>query len=121
MWHVTDPSISGDEVNSLSFATRSIADLFSALTTFEPHPPFYYTFLHVWVALAGQSELALRAPSALMSTFGVACGYSAGRDIGGRRTGLATAAILALSQFSILHAQDARMYAALQAWVALYL
>ncbi len=121
LWRIGAPSVSGDEVNSLFFATRPLPELVAALATNEPHPPFYYLFLGGWIAAAGQSELALRLPSALFGTLGVAAGYAAGRVIGGPRAGLGTAMLLALSQFSILHAQDARMYAVLQAFVALYL
>ncbi len=121
VWHLTSVSVCCDEINSLSFASRPLGDLLAALATFEPHPPFYYAFLHGWLAVVGQSEFALRYPSVLFSTLGIAAAYRFGRDIGGWTAGLASAAILATSQFSVLHAQDARMYAALQAWVALYL
>jgi hypothetical protein len=121
IWRLDGWSISGDEVNSISFATRPLTDLFAALATTEPHPPFYYGFLHLWLPLVGTSEFALRFPSVVFGTLGLAGAYAAGRGVGGRWAGLATAAIFAASQYSVVQAQDGRMYAALQAWVALYL
>jgi hypothetical protein len=120
-WRVTALSVSTDEMDSLLFARLPLADLFAALAMREPHPPFYYLLLHGWVALSGQSELALRFPSVAGGALAVAGAYNAGRTLGGRSTGLATGVLLALSQFSVLHAQEARMYSLLQAWCALYL
>lgn len=121
IWRVSAFSVTGDEMDSLLFAAMPFRQLFGALATREPHPPFYYVLLHLWVPLAGQSELALRYPSVLFGALGVASAYNAGRTVGGRSAGLAAAAILATSQFSVLHAQEGRMYAILQAWVALFL
>src|SRR5262245_8539000 len=121
IWHLATFSVCCDELNSLSFATRPLGDLLQALATSEPHPPFYYEFLHGWVIFAGQSELALRYPSVMFGTFGVACGYRLGREIGGRGGGVASALLFATSQYAVLQSQDARMYAALQAAVALFL
>lgn len=121
LWHLNTLSISGDEVISIKLATQPLADLLATLATSEPHPPFYYSLLHFWLPVAGQSEFALRFPSVLLGTLGVASAYSGGRFVWGRWGGLATAAIFAVSQYSVLQAQNGRMYAALQAWVALYL
>ena len=121
IWRLSAFSLNPDEFDSILFATMPIGQLFNALATYEPHPPFYYVFLHVWLIIAGQTELAVRFPSVAFGTIAIAGAYSSGRAIGGRSAGVAAAAILAASQFSILHAQDARMYAALQAWIALYL
>jgi uncharacterized membrane protein len=121
LWHLTSFSVCCDELNSLAFATRPLGELFQALATTEPHPPFYYTFLHAWLIVAGQSELALRYPSVLFGTFGVACAYRCGREIRGISGGLASGLLFATSHYAVLQSQDARMYAALQSWVALFL
>jgi 4-amino-4-deoxy-L-arabinose transferase-like glycosyltransferase len=121
LWRLDALSISGDEVISIGLATRPLGVLLATLATSEPHPPFYYGLLHFWLPVAGQSEFALRFPSVLLGTLGVASAYATGRFVGGRWAGLATAAIFAASQFSVLEAQNGRMYAALQAWAALYL
>ncbi|HLZ10426.1 MAG TPA: glycosyltransferase family 39 protein, partial [Chloroflexota bacterium] len=121
VWRLSAFSITYDELDSILFADMRVRDLFAALATYEPHPPFYYLFLHGWLNLAGRSDFALRFPSVTFGTLAVATAYSAGRCIGGRAVGLAAMAILAVSQLSIAYSQDGRMYAALQAFVALYL
>jgi hypothetical protein len=121
VWRLTERSVCCDELNSLSFAKRPLGDLLAALATAEPHPPFYYAFLHAWVLFSGESELALRYPSVLFGTFAVACVYRAGRDLGGPGVALASSFLLAINQYALLQSQNARMYAALQAWVALFL
>jgi hypothetical protein len=120
-WRLTASSVSPDEMDSLLFARLPLANLLGMLATREPHPPVYYLLLHCWVLVSGQSELALRFPSLAGGALAVAGTYNAGRTLGGRSVGLATAALLALSQFSVLHSQEARMYSLLQAWCALYL
>lgn len=121
VWQVTSLSVSGDEINSVHFSTLPFGEFWDAVRRNEPHPPLYYLGLRAWLTLAGTSELALRWPSVLLGSFGIAALASAARGIAGRRAGLGAAAILAISQFSILHAQDARMYALLQSSVAVYL
>ena len=56
-----------DEAYSAWFASRSWHYLWTAVPTYEPHPPFYYSVLKLWEAIAGSSPIALRSLSLLLS------------------------------------------------------
>ncbi len=101
-----------DEGNSARIAERS-AQLIIEGAAGDIHPPLYYLALHVWRALFGESEAALRSLS-------VACGVGlalfaglTARALFGPRAGLVAAALVAVSPFAIYYSQEARMYALL--------
>jgi predicted membrane-bound mannosyltransferase len=50
-----------DEAYSAWFSTRSWDYLWTAVPTYEPHPPFYYSLLKLWRGLAGGGAVALRS------------------------------------------------------------
>lgn len=76
------------------------------------HPPLYYYLLHYAMALLGDSEAAIRLPSALFSLANVGLLYLLGRRLADRKTALLAAALLAVSPLDVWYAQEARMYAA---------
>ncbi len=101
-----------DEGNSARIAERPV-QLIIAGAAGDIHPPLYYLALHVWRALFGESEAALRSLS-------VACGVGLALLAGltahalfGPRAGLVAAVLLAVSPFAIYYSQEARMYALL--------
>lgn len=73
------------------------------------HPPGYYLLLHVWHP-AGESEFALRFPSAWFSLLAVAIVARLARDFLSRRTARLAALGMAISPFQVYYAQEARMY-----------
>ncbi len=77
------------------------------------HPPGYYLLLHFWRSLFGDTDFALRLPSALMGTTGVISMYFLGKSLFKRETGLWTAAITALMPFHLFYSQEMRMYSQL--------
>jgi len=113
-------SLWADEGNSLALAQASLADI-AARTALDIHPPLYYWLLHGWTRLAGNSEVALRLPSLFASLLLVAVTYRLGRRLGGRRIGLLSAGLVAVSPFQVYYAQEARMYALLALWTGLTL
>jgi len=54
-----------DEAASLSAATRSWSDLWRLVTYLDAVHAVYYAMLHLWLAAAGPSAVALRLPSVL--------------------------------------------------------
>ena len=58
-----------DEAYSWWFSARDLHYLWTVVPTYEPHPPFYYTLLKGWRALAGGSLIGLRS-------FSVFCGVA---------------------------------------------
>ncbi|HUR63724.1 MAG TPA: glycosyltransferase family 39 protein [Candidatus Thermoplasmatota archaeon] len=77
----------------------------------EQTPPLYNSLLHAWVGLAGDSEWALRLPSALFGAAAVAALYLLGCRLAGRGVAAFAAALLAVSAFHIHYSQEARTYA----------
>lgn len=104
-----------DEGNSYVQATRSFTEI-AANAARDIHPPGYYWLLSVWRALAGETEFALRFPSALASLLTVALAYALGRRLYG--AGLLAGVFVALNTFSLYYAQETRMYALLALWGA---
>jgi 4-amino-4-deoxy-L-arabinose transferase-like glycosyltransferase len=81
--------------------------------TSESTPPLYYALAWVWSQLLGVGEIGLRSLSALAGTATVPVSYFVGRELIGRRVGVATAALVAVSPILIWYSQDARAYALL--------
>nr|WP_282594155.1 glycosyltransferase family 39 protein [Halorientalis brevis] len=81
----------------------------------QPHLPLYYVLLHGWTAVAGTSETALRAPSAVFGIISLPLIYLVGRHMFDRETGLVATVVLAVSPFHLYYAQETRMYSFLTA------
>src|SRR5215203_667198 len=79
----------------------------------DNNPPLYYLGLHYWMLLVGDSEVAIRFPSAIASALAVPVIYAIGTLLFGRAAGLMAALILSLSTYQIRYAQEARAYALL--------
>lgn len=86
----------------------------------EPqHPPIYYLLARLWMDALGAGMGTLRSLSAVASVLGLAAGAWLTRALfDDRRTTLTAVALLAVSPFAILYAQEARAYAL---WGALLL
>ena len=100
-----------DEAFSIHAAAMSLPGIFYIVSTFEPHPPLYYSFLHFWYPAFGPSELSLRFPSVIANVLTVVLLVKVADRCYWRAAGLVGAALLALNPFQIWYAQDARMYA----------
>lgn len=95
-----------DEAASVRFATPVLENVDSI------HPPLYYFLLHHTMTSLGDSEAAIRLPSAIFSLANVGLLYLLGRRLADRETALLAAALLAVSPLDVWYAQEARMYAA---------
>ncbi|MFC5818910.1 glycosyltransferase family 39 protein [Nonomuraea harbinensis] len=111
-------TLNGDELATISAATRSLAGLWELVQHIDGHFLPYYLFMHVW-ALAGTAELWLRLPSAL--AIGAAAGLLVA--LGGRlhstRAGVTAAALLAALPSVSYYGAFARPYAFAAAAVVL--
>jgi mannosyltransferase len=108
-----------DEGLSVAFAARPLSQVISTLIHQDLHPPLYYLVLHWWMALAGNSEWAVRMPSALAAVLLVPLAYATVREVsGGPRessdtwaaVAVAAATFIGASPFLAYYAQEARMY-----------
>jgi mannosyltransferase len=102
-----------DEGNSARIAERSVR-LILAGAAGDIHPPLYYLALHYWRAVAGQSEFALRALSAIGGVALVALTALLGTRFFAPPAGLAAAFLAAINPFQVYYSQEARSYI----WVA---
>lgn len=103
---VNAQSLSMDEVKDLRTARGGFTEILNAEDRF---PPLYHSLLSVWLRLCGWDETG--------HVFSVLCGVLTvwvagrlGRCVGGRTTGLAAAAVFAVSPFTIWYATESRVY-----------
>ncbi|GAB4536644.1 MAG: hypothetical protein Kow0063_22420 [Anaerolineae bacterium] len=106
-----------DEAFAVLYAEKPFATmLYGTITRVEGaaadvHPLFFYSMLHTWMRIFGQSPVAVRALSALVGAASVVMVYLVGRRLFDSRVGLAAALIAAVAPFHIYYSQEARMYA----------
>jgi len=102
----------GDETFGYLFVQRSYTGMIDAtIELAEPHPVGSYFVLKSWLGVAGDSEFALRFPSAWFGVLAVALTLRLAARLSFRRaTGLLATLLLAISPYAIWHSQDARMY-----------
>ena len=79
----------------------------------DVHPLFFYTVLHFWMVVFGQSPVAVRSLSVLLGLATVVLAYHLGRRLFSQWIGLAAALVMAIAPFHIYYSQETRMYALL--------
>jgi 4-amino-4-deoxy-L-arabinose transferase-like glycosyltransferase len=116
VYRLNDVSLRGDEGFSVTFARQDLGAVWRGLLLTEPHPPLYYTTLHLWMAAAGQSELSVRFVSVFFGLLTVAVAYRLARSLRAEeRVALLAALLVALNPYLLWQSQDARMYTLLTA------
>lgn len=90
-------------------------------TASDVHPPLYFWALWSWTRLAGESEFAMRALSAVAGVLTVAVTYSLGVRAAGRRVGALAALLTATARFHVWWSQEMRMYVLAGLWGTLSL
>jgi len=110
-----------DETDSLRFATRPLAEALAMFTRPGENGPLYFLLLRPWLMAAGQSEFALRFPSALLGVLAIPLMFVWGRRWFGRAAGLIAALLLAANPYHLWYSQEAKMYALLVVVVMLSL
>jgi hypothetical protein len=103
-----------DEGNSARLSERTVGLIIEG-TASDIHPPGYYLLLHVWRACWGHSEVALRGFSAAAGIAAVFFTDLLGRRLFSVPVGLLAAFVGAVSPLAVYYAQEARMYAMLEA------
>ncbi|MBD2345113.1 glycosyltransferase family 39 protein [Anabaena subtropica] len=98
-----------DEAATWRFAQMPLSQLWGEDAIRETNPPLYYTLQHFWL-IFGQSEIALRSFSAIISTITIPLLYGVGRILGGHWLGLIASALLATSTINIQYSQEVRAY-----------
>ena len=99
-----------DEGLSVGIADRPLSEIPQVLRQ-DGSPPLYYALLHLWIGVAGTSDVALRSLSLLFALLAVPVAWWAGRALLGTRTAWIAAVLTATNPYLTQYAQEARMYA----------
>ncbi len=108
-----------DEVDVLRFANEPAAQLLHNLAQIKYNGPLYYIFMRGWLALAGESEFALRFLAACAGVLAVCLTWWIGRALIGRRAAWLAALLVAVSPYMVWYSQEAKMYALVSALTTL--
>ncbi|MBM3129827.1 MAG: hypothetical protein FJ009_14540 [Chloroflexi bacterium] len=109
-----------DEAFAVFLAEQDYAAIATG-TAADTMPPLYYTLLHLWIPLVGETPFALRMLSVALSMLIVALVYAIAARGFGVRVGILAAFFTALAPFQLYHAQELRMYTTFALALMLYL
>lgn len=105
------PGLWADELATWALATAPLDDLLRVLKNADASIGPYYLFMHVWIGVFGDSELAMRAPSILAMTGATALTVLLGTRLAGRKVGVIAGLLFALLPAVSRYAHEARPYA----------
>ncbi len=106
-------SLWGDELASWDFSGRdSLSQVIQGVRS-DVHPPLYFLILHFTRPFFGDSEWALRLPSAFAGWLCIPAIYALGRRLYSEREGLIAALFLAVLWAPVYYSQEARSYSML--------
>lgn len=103
-------SLWADELASWDFSQR---DTVGRVIRGDTQPPLYFLILHLWQWIFGDSEWALRFPSALAGWLCIPAIYLLGKRLYSEREGLMAALFVAVLWAPIYYSQEARPYSML--------
>jgi 4-amino-4-deoxy-L-arabinose transferase-like glycosyltransferase len=98
-----------DEAFSVYLAHFDLASI-TARTAADIQPPLYYYLLNLWIALAGDSEFAVRFLSLFFGVLTIPLLYVTARQLSNQTAALIAALLATLSPLYIWYSQEARMY-----------
>ncbi|MEJ8474666.1 glycosyltransferase family 39 protein [Roseibium algae] len=110
LWHLDRTSLWYDEAVSWSQSNGSLAHLVTSVAS-DNYPPLHNLLLWLTMPVLGDTEFALRLPSAVAGIVSIWLIYELGKLVFDQNTGLLAALLLALSPFHIWFSTEARMYA----------
>ncbi|MCL5027236.1 MAG: glycosyltransferase family 39 protein, partial [Chloroflexi bacterium] len=112
LFRLANSDLWGDEAYSVWLSQHDPISILRDLSQGEPHPPFYPLLLWLWMKVAGNSEYAVRLPSALLGAGMAPLALRWGTRLAGRGAGLIAVALLAVNPFLVWYSQESRMYIA---------
>ncbi len=122
---ITSQSLWRDEVDSIHFASRPLAELLATFSRPGENGPLFFALLNPWLAAFGTSEFALRLQAVLPGVLAVPLTYVLARRLLAvasqgelrYRSGLAlgnvpllTALLVALNPYLVWYSQEGKMY-----------
>lgn len=108
-WRLGAAGLWIDEAVSYLFSRHGFAATVDWLR-YDNGPPLYYFLLHGWMKIFGDTEVALRALSAVAGVASVVGLAHVGARRFGLRVGLVAGLLLAFLPIQVRHAHEARMY-----------
>jgi len=110
-----------DEIYILFVARQPLPVVLDTIAR-DIHPPLWFVVAHAWNALGGSGERWLKTLPLICSLAGITGTWALGRRLGGPRTGLIAAGLLALNTVHVHWSQQFEDYSliwALVVWLAL--
>jgi mannosyltransferase len=99
-----------DEALSVDIARLPLSHLDQALRH-DGAPPLYYALLHVWSAVLGSGNWAVRSLSGVFMTGAAVALWFVGRRVAGRAGAWTAVILIAANPYAIRYATETRMYA----------
>jgi mannosyltransferase len=99
-----------DEADLIDRASKDLPTIFGTFLKAGENGPLYTLFMHFWLDIAGNSEVAIRTPSMIAGTLAIPVMFLVGKTLCNRWVGLTAAFILTVSPYNIWYSQDAKMY-----------
>ncbi|NUR70239.1 MAG: hypothetical protein HOU81_05430 [Hamadaea sp.] len=109
-WQLGRPALWADELATVNAAVLPWDGLRQLLGQVDLVMAPYYTVMHIWTAIFGTSEIAVRLPSALAGIATVAVTAQLGARLWDRRAGVIAGVLLAVLPAFSRYAQEARAY-----------
>jgi mannosyltransferase len=106
-------SLWSDELASWDISTRETISQVIGGVRSDDHPPLYFLILRFSQWIFGDSEWALRLPSALAGWLCIPAIYLFGKRLYSKREGIIAALFLAIFWAPIYYSQEARVYSTL--------
>jgi mannosyltransferase len=113
-YHLGAESYWFDEIITVSVDQGKAEPLRAGLWTSWYVAPTYRVLIHFWIKAFGTTEAATRSLSALCGIASIVLMYVVGRRMFGKRVGLLSALLMAISGFQLYYSQEARFYTLFQ-------
>ena len=108
--HLNFQSLWRDEVDAVTFATRTLPRVLSTFTKPKENGPLYFLLLRPWIALTGDSEFSVRFFSLVFGVLAIALAYALGRRWLSPLGSILGALLVAFSPYLVWYSQEAKMY-----------
>jgi uncharacterized membrane protein len=107
-------SLWNDELSSWERSNHAtLSDVITKGVRTDVHPPGYQVLVYAVIHTLGDSEIALRLPSAIAGVLAIAAIYALGLQLYTRREALIAATLIAFSYQPLYYSQEGRAYSLL--------